>query len=654
MTEASQLPGGLVGRFAVVKLWPGIKTAEDECIARLQIAASALGLECVEIHADGRFIANDNVRASRENVDFVLHLHYDTPKQYDAFSFVALWNPIRFYHEWGYTRTSRNLTTHDDFISCLSTAADDHVARMVRGSGTHLPARFRLFHSTADIARQPGVGDGKLFYAGINWEALGGGKSRHGEVLKLLDATGDLRIYGPTIFQGVQVWAGYQSYVREVPFDGVSMLDEIARAGVALVLSSQAHKESGLMSNRLFESVAAGALVICDENVFASRHFGDALLYIDSRDDATKMAQDIQAHLRWARANPHLALEKIARAQAVFRARFTLISNLRELYAGLPERLHQLQALRNPPTAGNVRVRLYLLMPTYSPQVLQRHLQSAAVQTHEDLEVVLVADSAAIAAHRAEIDAAIGAIRVGVTLRPAEFSWSSPTGVKARRKLGEVFLDLLSDPGGIDAFMLVAPNEQLLSDHVAALAGALQRDPALQCAATAAVARDSDAHVHAVHEIIGFDDLPQATQSGYGRFIFRVAGLPQDLQMALPHLDDRAMAPLVGQHSVAQLLAATIDIDLRALPTPLLSERAVETAVIRDFSPAALQVRFGHGPQHLPVPPPPPEPPPPPLTLGRLVRGVFSIRWLRLQAKALRTYGVRERMKMVRRRLGLQ
>lgn len=654
MTEAFQLPGGMVGRFAVVKLWPGIKTAEDECIARLQIAASTLGLECVEIHADGRFIANENVRASRENVDFVLHLHYDTPKQYDAFSFVALWNPIRFYHEWGYTRTSRNLTTHDDFISCLSTAADDHVARMVRGSGTHLPAGFRMFHSTADIAHAPGLGDGKLFYAGINWEALGGGKSRHGEVLKILDATGDLRIYGPTMFQGVQVWAGYQSYVREVPFDGVSMLDEISKAGVALVLSSAAHKESGLMSNRLFESVAAGALVICDENVFASRHFGDALLYIDSRDDAAKMAQDIQAHLRWARANPQQALEKIARAQAVFRASFTLISNLRELYAGLPDRLQQLQALRNPPAAASVRVRLHLVMPAYSAQVLEQHLHSAAVQTHGDLEVVLVADTAALATHRAEIESAVRDSRLNVSVRPTEFTWSSPTGVKARRKLGEVLLELLAEVQDADAFMVVAPNEQLLSDHVAVLAGALQRDPSLQCAATAAVARTGEVHVHAVHEIIGFDDLPQATQSGYGRFIFRVNGLPQGLEIALPYLDDRAMALLVGEHKVAQQLAATIAIDLQALPTPLLSDRAAETAVIRDFCPAALQLRFGHGPQHLPAPPTPPETPPPPFTVGRFVRGIFSIRWLRLQAKALRTYGVRERMRMVRRRLGIQ
>lgn len=158
----------MAGRFAVVKLWPDIKTAEDECIARLKIAARDLGVECVEVHADGRSLEDPRWQASHDNVDFVLHLHYDTPKRYDAFSIVALWNPLRFYHEWGYERTSRNLVTHDDFVSCLSEAADDHVTRMVRATGTHLPPVFRLFHSTADVVHPPSLGDGRLFYAGIN------------------------------------------------------------------------------------------------------------------------------------------------------------------------------------------------------------------------------------------------------------------------------------------------------------------------------------------------------------------------------------------------------------------------------------------------------------------------------------------------------
>ena len=65
MNNDFPLPEGLFGRFGVVKLWPGIKTAEDECIARLKLAAKAIGVECVEILADGGFVSAPDIKASK-------------------------------------------------------------------------------------------------------------------------------------------------------------------------------------------------------------------------------------------------------------------------------------------------------------------------------------------------------------------------------------------------------------------------------------------------------------------------------------------------------------------------------------------------------------------------------------------------------------
>jgi len=50
-----QIQPGLLGKFAVVKLWPELKTAEDECVARIKLAAAEIGVECVEINSDGFF-----------------------------------------------------------------------------------------------------------------------------------------------------------------------------------------------------------------------------------------------------------------------------------------------------------------------------------------------------------------------------------------------------------------------------------------------------------------------------------------------------------------------------------------------------------------------------------------------------------------------
>jgi hypothetical protein len=649
-----QLPAGAIGRFAVVKLWPEIKTAEDECIARLKIAAQAMHVECIEIHADGSLIASPAVKVSKQYVDFVIHLHYDTPKRYDAFSFVALWNPVRFYHEWGYARCSRNLTTHDDFISCSSDAADDHVARMVRHTPTHLPPDFRLYHSTAGVIHPPGLGDGKLFYAGINWEAITGGKSRHGEVLKRLDKSGLLRIYGPQIFQGVRVWAGYDSYVREVPFDGVSMIDEIAKAGIALVLSSQPHKESALMSNRLFESIAAGALVICDENPFARRFFGDSLLYIDIRSSVEVMLADVSRHLEWATTHRMQALAMIAKAQAIFTAHFTLSRNLQDLYAGLAARKQLLRDRQNPPAAPPLHVRLHLLMPFFSEAILQAHIESVRVQEYRDFTAALVIDAVTASRYRKKIGAALTASGLSIDVIEIPFqTLGLHPDIKARRRLGEVLHELLVAAIGADAFMVVAPNETLFSNHVGALAGALQRDPMLDCAATAALLKDGDAPMHAVHELIDFGHVNRLGPPGYGRFLFRMAAIPGDIHISLPYLDGRPLAVLAGGNRIGQQMTASVTIDLLNEFPERTWDEAAENEIIRDFSPDAFRLATGFGPRPLAHHMAPGEGLPPKMTAGQFVRRLLNRRWVGLQVQAIRKHGLSNRMQVFKRKFGL-
>ena len=550
MKQNFVLPSGLIGRFAVVKLWPEIKTAEDECIARLKIAATIFGLECIEIHADGRLLEEPDKIIAKSDVDFVLHLHYDTPKLYDAFSFVALWNPVQFYHEWGYSRTSRNLLTHDDFVSCSSPAADDHVGRLIRRAATHLPPFFNLYHSIADIVHPPSLGDYKLFYAGINWDALRGGVSRHQELLKHLDKTGNLRIFGPTIFLEVKVWDGYDSYVREIPFDGVSMLDEISKAGIALVLSSQAHKESELMSNRLFESVAAGALVICDENNFAKKFFGDSLLYIDSRCSVEEIFDSIESHVAWAKANPDEALTMVAKAQEIFRNKFTLKKSLSDLYQGFSNRKLELIKRQNPEACSRINVNLYLLLPEYSEIILHAHLASVVAQEYENFSPVLIIDKTTASKYRPDIESVFAKSPVPIDVLEIDFfAYGINKEIKTRRKTGEIIAAAIELASPVaDAVVFVAPNERIFSNHLQVLVGSLERNPDVNCVATAAILSQTAQPIHGIHERIDFREFNPVFPVGYARFIFRVSGLPKDLRLALPYLDKKTMAALVGDN----------------------------------------------------------------------------------------------------------
>jgi len=649
VTGAAVLPPGAIGRFAVVKLWPEIKTAEDECIARLKIAAAAIGVECFEVNADGSHLNAPELRVSPETVDFVLHLHYDTPKLYDAFSLVALWNPTQFYHEWGYQRTSRNLITHDDFVSCNSRAADDHVARMVHNVGTHLPAAFHLYHSLDQVVHGPSLGDGKLFYAGINWEAVTGGQSRHQEVLKRLDQTGALRIYGPTIFQGVKVWDGYQGYVREIPFDGISMVHEIHKAGLALVLSSQAHKDSELMSNRLFESVAAGALVICDENPFAKRFFGDSLLYIDSRNSVEQIAADIQAHMAWAAAQPEAALAMIAKAQAIFDGGFSLRGNLLDLYHGLPARRQALDARQRDGKPDAMPVTMFLLMPTFALSVLDRHLQNVAAQTHDAIDAVLVIASDLTTEDKAEIEQRLAAFtsHARLVVREASFERSGLHGVATRRPLGAVMNELLEGVPTDGAFMFVAPNETLFSNHVRVVANALVQDPTLDSVAASVILQYGTSPIHGIHDIIDFTHIDSRQPHGFARFLFRSAGIDSQIGIALPYLDRKVMAVLSGAQPPKQLVPSTVVIDaLQEFPSGPWSE-AQENAVLADFCPPVFRRQTGfiallpgiHVPQTRTR------------LLVRVVRKLMNRRWVIGQFRALRQRGLAARLQVLKRKL---
>ena len=589
------LPKGLLGRFAIVKLWPEIKTAEDECIARLKIAAGLLGIECFEILADGRYLDAPDKVLKKGDVDFVFHLHYDTPKLYDAFSIVALWNPLQFYHEWGYARCSRNLLSHDDFISCSSQSADDHVARLVRAAPTHSAALFKLYHSTAEIVHQPSLGAHKLFYAGINWEAISGGKSRHQEVLKRLDRADALRIYGPEVFQGVRVWAGYRNYVRGIPFDGISMIDEIAKAGIALVLSSQAHKNAALMSNRLFESIAAGALIICDENAFAKKFFGDALLYIDTRCSIDTIFADIERHLAWAKANPAAALAMAAKAQQIFTAQFTLTKNLRDLYAGLSGRQAALLEKNAPSAAARVQIQLNLLLPTFSDAQLAMHLDSVRVQQYPHFRATLLLDTAVSSEARARIEATLAESALPITLAHIDFfRYGAEPLVALRRPMGQVIAELLERAGDADALVFVAPNERILSNHLQVLAGSLARNPDAPCAATAVIHQNGPQPVHSVQDEIDFRQLRAEAPIGYARFIVRMAAVAHDVGLFLPYLDRKAMAILTAGGDLIQELPSTVLIQVdRQYPSGHWDE-GQENELLCGFSASVFRARTGH------------------------------------------------------------
>lgn len=318
---------------AIVDYWPGVENAETEVILRIRRSLDALNVGMVTIDRHGCLIDDEATHVDDlDYVKFVIALHFDTASAWNKYTYFALWNPIDFYFQWGYREKSNNIVSADDFLSCGSTIVEDHVKRLLNGVFRKSREKFlTLYHGVPGPMLPPGTGRKKLFYCGINWEALSGRGGRHHEVLKLLEKKGLLDIYGPDVFQGVRVWAGYEAYRGPIPFDGKTLVEQVAKSGIGLVLASAEHIKSEIMSNRLFECISAGVPIICDMHPFAINNFGDTLLYVDSELSPESVAGQVETHVNWILQNPDGALDMVSKAQEIYLKNFSLEKNLQNL-----------------------------------------------------------------------------------------------------------------------------------------------------------------------------------------------------------------------------------------------------------------------------------------------------------------------------------
>jgi len=577
-------------KFAVIKLWPHLKTAEDECIARLRISAKSLGIECLVVDSFARLVDPPNVQLTQEDVDFVLSLHFETPKQYDIFSFVALWNPVQFFHEWGYRKFTRNLLTHDDFLSCSSPWADDQVRRLISSDPMREPPALQLYHSLSEPIFPPTTGEGKLFYAGINWERVSKKPQRHGELLSMLDQDGDMRIYGPKRFNGVDVWAGFKSYQGSIPFDGVSLIRAINKAGVSLVLSSEAHRQSELMSSRLFESLAAGAVIICDENPFAHRFFGNTLLYIDSTLSVEETYGQVKAHLDWIQSNPSDARELAKQAQDIFLRDFALDRCLQKIYTEFPNRKQQLECLRTP-RRPHEKVAVIFLMPEFSPDVLERHITSCLAQTGVSLRPILVMDENNFALFGRSVQTRLNELSVSIKVETLDFFERNSQGtVTSRRRFGSIVQNINEHFLEDDCFCIVSPNERLFSDHIGSLLRTVQDNEEAGAAWTDALVfhRTDGVDRADLHHDPGTHGLSEL-RIGSGRFLFRKSALPRDLEAVMPYLEGFPIMLLFGITRNVPSNRCTLVMDFREPTrshnfTPV--RAAEERELLIDYAPA--------------------------------------------------------------------
>lgn len=326
-------------RIAFYNIFGELKNAEQETLMRLQYVFSKQGHELLVIDRDGYVISDCDCKGTLvENacVDFMFTyntLDFALIVCPDVFSVFFHWAPMGFVANFQ-TSLLMKMFNGYDFFAC---AYEQNVFRDITQIHTH---RVPFIGSSLpkDFCVEPKMQKNrKLFYVGINLErALK--NMRFGTLLQELDQTNLLEIYGPKeAFGQKNLWAGFQSYKGEIPFDGRSILEKINQAGVCLALNSPMHNDADAVSNRTYEAAAAGAVIISDDNEFVRKYFEDTVFYIDKNLSEEQASKRILEILEWVNQHPEQAYEMARKSQEKFMQKLTLDDMVADCISGVQE-----------------------------------------------------------------------------------------------------------------------------------------------------------------------------------------------------------------------------------------------------------------------------------------------------------------------------
>jgi hypothetical protein len=470
--------------FAIVHTWPDLKNAEYEVLQRLLGAAANIGARAVVVdrngiviwaHTDLDVIAGEVLPPN--SVAFVLAMHFESGRVLDFYSYFTLWQPIGFYHDFGYQTSIDKVTSYNDLISCDSEIADAHGLNLLTALG-RLPLMPlpRMFHMLPEPFLVPKTNEeSRLFYIGINWERVGRPRGRFHECLLLLDKLSLLDIYGPEVIMGVATWAGFKSYRGELPFDGVSVKNAINRSGICLVLSSAAHKAAGIMSNRLFEGLAGGAAIIATPHPLIDKYFSDVAYIVDDTRGEELLGQQIVAAVQCIRADPVEAKRRTLRGQSILRERFLLEASLKDLIAQTPARRKHFESQ----FLADTRVSVILTYHGDDIREVLNHIEQFACQKRSTIVLHVVCGERFGRRHGRDLEAAaVGSLEsvichpAGLDLSVATFDGPLPT----RSRTGPAIARILQD---IDTpcFAFFGIEDQVFSDHFASIAKSFSDQP---------------------------------------------------------------------------------------------------------------------------------------------------------------------------------
>lgn len=165
----------------------------------------------------------------------------------------------------------------------------------------------------------------RLFYIGGEYGVRN--SEKYATVIKMLDQQDYLDVAASK-----QDWKSELHHIRpRVPFDGVSLINEFNKTGIALVIHDASHLNGAAPTGRIFEAAAGNSVIISDQNGFIKKNFGDNVLYIDVTQSAEDMYKQIDKHMQWILRHPQQAQAMAQACHDTFLQKFTLEAQLQRL-----------------------------------------------------------------------------------------------------------------------------------------------------------------------------------------------------------------------------------------------------------------------------------------------------------------------------------
>jgi Glycosyl transferases group 1 len=292
-------------RIAIANSFAGQEVAETGLSRRIYRAAINLGWEAQEVSSSSTEIDNFDP-------DFVIALHFFTPKLTRHPTYGCMWNPPAFFErEEGYVK---NILGYDSYLT-----SSEYISDWLRDKLRDTDKKYFLapFYTSCHQVpyRPPDLSRPRLLYAGTNWDG-----PRYKKLFQKLDSEAYTDIYG-----GASAWAYLKhAYKGKLPFDGQSILAALNRAGAGLCLHKEEHRRAATPSLRIFEIAASGAIAICQEHPFIREAFGDSVLYLSESRSVRETVRQISEYMRWITLHREEALAMSRRAYDIFAESYSL------------------------------------------------------------------------------------------------------------------------------------------------------------------------------------------------------------------------------------------------------------------------------------------------------------------------------------------